>query len=130
MINFIDKHYEKITWFILLLGFILLFVANEYLSIALFSYLIIKSIKFRKSIRTTLQKTPRSTIIIYALGMITLIVTMTVIMLYSSRFIQKYSISIPFQYIYIVIILFSSLIFYIWFMDFLVKLWGKKQASN
>lgn len=130
MIKFIDQFYEKITWLGLILGFILLFTASEYLFIVLFSYLLVRAIKFRKTIRKTLQNTPRSTMVIYALGMIALIATMTVIMLYSGSFIQQHSISVPFQYIYVAIILNGSLIFYVWFMNFLVKLRGKKQASK
>ncbi len=130
MIKFIDQFYEKITWFILLLGLVSIFAANEYLNLVLFLYLLVKAVKFRKSIRERLQKTPRSTIVIYALGMIALTATMMVIMLYSSSFIKQHSIPVPFQYIYVAIILIGSLIFYVWFMDFLVKLWGKKQASK
>ncbi|WP_342514080.1 hypothetical protein MKY34_04780 [Sporosarcina sp. FSL K6-1522] len=129
MTNFIDKHYEKITWFILLLGFILLFVANEYLSIALFSYLIIKAIKFRKSIRTRLQKTPRSTMIIYALGMVVLIVALTVTMLASGSFIKKHTIPGLLQSVYIIVVLIGSMFFYAWFMEFLVKVWNKKTSK-
>lgn len=130
MTNFIDKYYEKITWFILLLGFILIFTANEYLPIALFSYLIIKAIKFRKSIRTMLQQTPRSTMIIYALGMIVLIVALTATMLVSGSFIKKHTIPGFLQYIYIAVVLVGSMFLYVWFMDFFVGVWNKKKNSK
>ena len=130
MTTFIDKYYEKIYWFTLILGFILLFTASEYVSLVLFFYLLVRAIKFRKTIRKTLQNTPRSTMVIYALGTIVLIAALVVTMRFSSSFIQKHTIPTFLQYIYIAIVLIGSMFFYIWFMDFLVKVWNKKRSAK
>ncbi|WP_342507407.1 hypothetical protein [Sporosarcina sp. FSL K6-2383] len=130
MTTFIEKHYERITWFFLIIGFILLFTASDYVSLVLFFYLLVRAIKFRTTIRKTLQNTPRSTMFIYALGMIVLIAALVVVMWFSSSFVQKHTIPGFLQYIYVAIVLVGSMFFYTWFMDFLVKVWNKKKSSK
>jgi len=130
MLNFIDKYYQKITWFILLLGFFVIFTASEYLSLILFSYLLVRAVKHRDPIRKTLRNTPMSVMIIYAVGMILLIAALTAIMLFSAGIIKEYNIPGFFQYIYVAIVLVGSMFFYIWFMDFLIKLWNRKNSMR
>lgn len=130
MLKFIDKYYEKITWSIILLGLILLFVANDYLSLVLFLYLLIRALKSRDTIRKTLRTTPLSTMVIYVLGMIILIIALVFIMLYSGDFIKKYNIPVFLQYIYIAVVLVGSMFLYTWLMDFLIKKWNKKRVSK
>ena len=90
MLNFIDTHYQKITWLIVLLGFFIIFTAKDYLSLILFSYLLVGAVKSRDAIRKTLRNTPISAMIIYAIGMILLIAALTAIMLFSAGFIKEY----------------------------------------
>ncbi|MEK5067810.1 hypothetical protein [Sporosarcina sp. FSL K6-1508] len=126
MLKFIDKNYEKITWFIILLGLITIFTAKQYLTLVLFFYLLIRSLKSRDSIIKTLRTTPLSTTITYVVGMILLIAALTVLMLFSGSFLKHYNIPAFLQYIYIAVVLVGSMFFYFWFMDFLIK----KQHKN
>ena len=130
MLNFIDTHYQKITWLIVLLGFFVIFTAKDYLSLILFSYLLVRAVKHRDPIRKTLQNTPISAMIIYAIGMILLISALTAIMLFSGGFIKEYNIPGLFQYIYVAIVLVGSMFFYAWFMAFLIKLWNRKRSMR
>ena len=130
MLHFIDKYYQKITWFILLLGFFVIFTASEYLSLILFSYLLVRAVKHRDPIRKTLRNTPLSAMLIYAVGMILLIAALTAIMLISAGFIKEYNIPSLFQYIYIAILLVGSMFFYLWFMAFLIKQWNRKSSMR
>lgn len=130
MLHFIDKYYQKITWFILLLGFFVIFTASEYLSLILFSYLLVRAVKHRDPIRKTLRNTPLSAMLIYAVGMILLIAALTAIMLFSAGFIKEYNIPSLFQYIYIAIVLVGSMFFYLWFMAFLIKQWNRKSSMR
>jgi len=130
MLKFIDTYYEKITWSIIALGLIVLFTANDYLSLVMFLYLLIRALKSRVSIRKILRTTPLSTMIIYATSMIALILALVAIMFISGDFIKKYNIPVFFQYIYIAIVLVGSMFLYIWSMDLLIKKWNKKKVSK
>jgi len=127
MLKFIDKYYEKITWLIILLGLILLFVANDYLILVFYLYLLIRALKSRDSIRKLLRTTPRSNMIIYATGMIVFIIALVAIMFSSGDFIKKYNIPVFMQYIYIAIVLVGSMFLYVWLMDLLIRKWNKKR---
>ena len=100
MLNFIDTHYQKITWLIVLLGFFVFFTASDYLSLIMFSYLVVRAVKSRESIHKTLRNTPISAIIIYTIGMILLVAALSAIMLFSAGFIKEYNIPGVFRYIY------------------------------
>jgi len=130
MLKFIDTYYEKITWSIIALGLIVLFTANDYLSLVMFLYLLIRALKSRVSIRKILRTTPLSTMIIYATSMIALILALVAIMFISGDFIKKYNIPVFLQYIYIAIVLVGSMFLYIWSMDLLIKKWNKKKVSK
>lgn len=130
MLKFIDTYYEKITWSIILLGLISLFVEKDYLSLVMFLYLFIRAIRSRDSIRKVLRTTPLSNMVIYATGMIVLILVLVAIMFLSGDFIKNYNIPIFLQYIYIAVILFGSMFLYVWLMDLLIKKWTKKRVSK
>ena len=130
MLNFIDTYYHKIIWLIILLGFFVIFTASDYLSLILFSYLLVRAVKHRDLIRKTLRNTPISSMIIYAIGMILLISALTAVMLFSGGFIKEYNIPGFLQYIYVAIVLVGSMFFYVWFMAFLIKLWNRKRSMR
>lgn len=127
MLKFIDKYYEKITWLIILVGLILLFVANDYLILVLYLYLLIRALKSRDSILKILRTTPLSNMVIYATGMIVFIITLVAIMFSSGDFMKEYNIPAFLQYIYIAVILVGSMFLYVWLMDLLIKKWNKKR---
>ena len=89
MMKFIDTYYEKITWSIIVLGLISLFAAKDYLSLVIFLYLLLRALKSRNSIRKILRTTPLSNMVIYASGMIVLILALVAIMLPSGDFIKE-----------------------------------------
>jgi len=130
MLKFIDTYYEKITWSIIALGLIVLFTANDYLSLVMFLYLLVRALKSRVSIRKILRATPLSTMIIYVTSMIALILALVAIMFISGDFMKKYNIPVFLQYIYIAIVLVGSMFLYVWSMDFLIKKWNKKKVSK
>ena len=127
MLKFIDKYYEKITWLIILVGLILLFVANDYLILVLYLYLLIRALKSRDSILKILRTTPLSNMVIYATGMIVFIIALVAIMFSSGDFMKEYNIPAFLQYIYIAVILVGSMFLYVWLMDLLIKKWSKKK---
>lgn len=127
MLKFIDKYYEKITWSIIIVGLILLFVANDYLILVLYLYLLIRALKSRDSIRKILRTTPLSNMVIYAAGIIVFITALVAIMFSSGDFIKKYNIPVFLQYIYIAVVLVGSMFLYAWLMDLLIKKWNKKR---
>ncbi len=127
MLTFIDKHYEKITWFIIALGFIFIFTAREYLSIVVLSFLVIKAIKFRDTIRDTIRKTPLHKQIIHVGMLIVLIAVLTIIILASASFIKEHNIPVFLRYVYIAVLLLVAIFCYNWITDFLVKMWGKRK---
>ncbi len=127
MLKFIDTYYEKITWSIILLGLISLFIAKDYLSLVIFLYLLIRALKSRDSIRKILRTMPLSNMVIYAIGMIILILALVAVMLPSGDFIKKYNIPVFLQYIYIAVVLVGSMFLYVWLMDLLIKKWNKKR---
>lgn len=123
MLTFIDKHYGKITWFIIALGFIFIFTVREYLSIVVLSFLVIKAIKFRDTIR----KTPLHKQIIHVGMLIVLIAALTIIILASASFIKEHNIPVFLRYVYIAVLLLVATFCYNWITDFLVKMWGKRK---
>lgn len=127
MLKFIDKYYEKITWLIILVGLILLFVAYDYLILVLYLYLLIRALKSRDSILKILRTTPLSNMVIYATGMIVFIIALVAIMFSSGDFMKEYNIPAFLQYIYIAVILVGSMFLYVWLMDLLIKKWSKKK---
>lgn len=121
MLKYIDTQYEKITWLLIFLGVILFFVAKEYLSIVLFSFLLIKAVKFRDTIRAT----PFRQLVIQIGLFILLIVMLIIIILTSASFMKEHHIPVFLRYAYLIVVLFIASSSYGWATNFLMKIWKK-----
>ncbi|WP_156430958.1 hypothetical protein [Paenibacillus sp. FJAT-26967] len=73
MFRWIDKHYEKLTWMILLAGAILFFTARAYIGFSVTAYLIVSIVKERKAIRTRIKGTSARGKLYYLIGFMLLI---------------------------------------------------------
>lgn len=121
MLKFIDTQYEKFTWLLVFSGIILFFIAKEYLWIVLFSFLLIKAVKLRNTIRTT----PIPKLVIQVGLFILLIAVLAIIIIASASFMKEHNVPVFLRYAYLIVVLFIASSCYEWATNFLMKIWNK-----
>ncbi|MBM7583506.1 putative membrane protein [Bacillus pakistanensis] len=122
MIQFIDYYYERIQWFILIAGLIVLFFLKEYITIPILFYLSLRAVKHRKIIKDNLAKMSMKEKLVHGIEFILIIALLTVILINTLGSLNDIGVPIWLLYVYVFLVMNIILAGYVYILK---KMWKK-----
>lgn len=117
MIQFIERHSNKILWILILLAFTSFFYSKINLGFVLGLYFLIEVIKERKAVLDYFHKLSFKEYVFHVFSFIILIAILTSITIYSLRFLNSLNSPTWVIYVYLFFLLNISMYVYVVFLD-------------
>lgn len=126
MLQWLDRHYMKLTGFLVLLMLLNFIVLNVGWNLGLILvYVLLTAVHKRKEIRSYLQFSSSQEKTAGLIGFVVMVAVATLLIMYGLRWIAAMEMSVALQYIWIIVVVFGLMAGYLYMMR-----WVKKKADT